>query len=388
MTSLVIKLLFEVYLEQKYSNLSMQKVNISASDAKIFYGTLENDLYLSKIIEYQFTKKIDKKSLILIKAILYQIIFLEQNKAKVLNQNLDVAKQYLKIAQIKFINYFIRHFNFTQLKFNYSDSIEFLAIKTSHPLFLVKMWSKQYGEEIAKKICENNVKNRTNYFFSLEETNYPKTDFKYCYRFEGKDLNKVLKEKYLIQDLASQQVVQMIDFSSCEQVLDLCAAPGTKATQFSLLYPEAKIDLVDIHAHRLKLVNYLIDKFNLTNLTCIEADATTFNNQKKYDLVMIDAPCCGYGVLNTKVDIKLRIDGSEMDQIISLQEKILDNGLKLMKKQAYLLYSTCSLNKKENEHQIQRILRMNPNLKLITEKTIFPFEYNNSGFYMALVKYE
>ena len=111
-------------------------------------------------------------------------------------------------------------------------------------------------------------------------------------------------------------------------------------------------------------------------------DATTFKSSVLYDRILCDVPCSGYGVLSRKPDIKLHMAPEDMDTLIPLQYSILNNVCQYVKVGGVLVYSTCTMNKKENEKQIEKFLRAHEEFSLVDEKTIFS-DTRQDGFYMA-----
>ena len=115
-------------------------------------------------------------------------------------------------------------------------------------------------------------------------------------------------------------------------------------------------------------------------------DATHLDDEFNYecfDKILLDGPCTGYGLIARKSDIRYRIKSTDMDGCIAMQARLLEESVKYLKPGGHLVYSTCTLNKKENEFQIQAFLKRHPNMVLLLERTIFPYEYDSDGFYMA-----
>ena len=107
---------------------------------------------------------------------------------------------------------------------------------------------------------------------------------------------------------------------------------------------------------------------------------------ESFDAILLDGPCSGLGVLARKPEIRYH-DASMMDELIQIQYELLKTASSLLKKGGHMVYSTCTLNKKENRKNIDRFLGEHPEFELIEDRTILPFEYHSDGFYMArLVK--
>ena len=116
-------------------------------------------------------------------------------------------------------------------------------------------------------------------------------------------------------------------------------------------------------------------------------DATIANfEEETFDCILMDVPCSGLGDLAHKPEIKWHTTSNDLDEIVNIQASILENNWKAVKKEGYIVYSTCTLNKKENDKQISSFLSKHEEMKLIKEETIFPFMNNGDGFYVALMQ--
>ena len=150
---------------------------------------------------------------------------------------------------------------------------------------------------------------------------------------------------------------------------------------------EGEILCGDIHEHRVHLIEEGAKRLGITCMKAVVMDATTLENiEGTFDRVLCDVPCSGYGVLANKSDIKYHMESSDMDTLIPLQQKILNCACEKVKQDGVLVYSTCTLNKKENEKQIEAFLSTHEDFILEEQKTIFPFEYQSDGFFMAKLR--
>ena len=104
-----------------------------------------------------------------------------------------------------------------------------------------------------------------------------------------------------------------------------------------------------------------------------------------FDRILLDAPCSGFGVLKRKPEIKYH-DSSVMDGLIPLQALLLENAYNLLKNDGTMVYSTCTINKKENGMMIEHFIQKHPDMKVIEQRTILNYEYHTDGFYMCKMK--
>ena len=149
-----------------------------------------------------------------------------------------------------------------------------------------------------------------------------------------------------------------------------------------------RIVCLDIHQHRVELIKKGVEKHGISIIEAKCMDATKCHELgETFDKVVLDAPCSGLGVLGQKPDLKLRIQPENLDEIVALQKQLLDTAAMVCKENGVLVYSTCTLNKKENEKQIESFLKRHEEFTLVSERSYFPYEYDTDGFYMAkLVK--
>jgi 16S rRNA (cytosine967-C5)-methyltransferase len=193
--------------------------------------------------------------------------------------------------------------------------------------------------------------------------------------------------KVIIQDENSQRVCVFADVKPNEIVMDVCSAPGTKTVQLAaMMQNKGKILALDVHPHRIKLVDQLVERSGAAIISTLVADATNLPQSIKgsiFDTVLIDAPCSGLGVLRRKPDIKMTIMPSDLDQIQKLQESILKESSGCVKVGGKLIYATCTINKKENQQQISSFLLTHPQFELVEEQQYLPHQNDADGFYMA-----
>ena len=162
--------------------------------------------------------------------------------------------------------------------------------------------------------------------------------------------------KIYIQDVGSYMLVKNVPDG--EKILDTCAAPGGKSIFLSEIYPDAKITACDISEEKTSRIKENIERCHALNVDVQISDATVFNPEFKeaFDVVLSDVPCSGLGVIGKKADIKYRLTEESLKSIYELQRNILDNVSKYVKKGGFLVYSTCTVNKKENEEQVERLV--------------------------------
>lgn len=387
--------LVKVIEEGQYANLMMRSSLNQAAEVdkglitQIVYGTLRNYRLCRFQWEHFAEKKCNPKIAILLDMSVYQLFWLDKVPSyAVVNEMVDLTPQSSK----GFVNAILRKV----LKQGKLDSDK-IAIQTSHPDWLVGLWTAHYGEEIMKNIClsdcmDANVVGRVNTIkcskeeLELDEKIHFLDDTAFVADFNLVQSDYFKEGKIVIQDESSQQVVKMMDLEQNLNVLDCCSAPGTKTSQIAMMMNNTgKIIAGELHEHRTELISTSMIHLGVTNVEVKQMDARFLHEHynEEFDRILVDAPCSGLGVLKRKPDIKIRCTPESIDEIVELQCEILQSASRCLKKGGILVYSTCTLNKKENDRQIANFLKTNVEYELLCEKTIFSTDANKDGFYMA-----
>ncbi|MCI7802051.1 MAG: 16S rRNA (cytosine(967)-C(5))-methyltransferase RsmB [Floccifex porci] len=393
----VYRALYEVIVHQVYSNLYL-KNNLYQVDCKdqalatnIFYGTIQNYSFCQYVWKQYAHYKVSDKIDVLLSMSVYQLIFLDKVPSyAIVNEAIEIAKKEEPRSK-GFVNAILRKIN--KNKINYPEN-EFnrLSIQYSLPVWLLKMWDKQYGSmqmrnmlPYCNQIMPLYIRYNPNYTF---ETTYEHI----CGTLYKTNLNQIANNqlykdgKISVQDEGSYQICLFLDIKENMNVLDCCAAPGTKSMAIAeMLHHSGHVDCIELHEHRKELIEKDIQRLSLNNVSCFCQDARDLSSFLEYDRVLCDVPCSGYGVLSRKPDIKLKMKPEDMDTLIPLQYEILESASKHVKKGGILVYSTCTINKKENEKQIEKFIENHSNYECLEMKTIFP-QKEKDGFYMAKLK--
>ena len=266
--------------------------------------------------------------------------------------------------------------------------------------WLIRMWCSQYGQDTAKKIAMHSnttlpIVVRRNSLL-INEENFLKDPYiekikdSELYVYIGEQISShpyYVKGYMSAQDPGSYQIARTLDVKCEEKVLDVCSAPGTKAMALAqFMNNKGTIDCLDIHEHRVQLIKKDAKRLHVDIIHAYCKDATKILDLGLYDRVLCDVPCSGYGVLARKPDIKLRMKSEDMDSLIKIQSEILASAASHVKENGCLVYSTCTLNKKENEKQIEYFIKNHPGFALEKEETLFPNEYSGGFFIAKLVR--
>ena len=386
------KALDEVVNKEVYSNLYLRNHlhEVSERDralaTRIFYGTIQNYRYCracwSKFVENKVNDKMD----VLLTMSTYQLLFLDKVPSyAIVNDAVNIAKR---------IN--VKYAGLTNAVLHKVKHIETkdVALKYSLPDWLYKMWVSQYGQEQALIMAKASVNILPLYVrrnvLKTEVEDFSSSEFicvkdpLYIYTQNDYFHHPYYQKGYMsAQDGGSFAIAKFVDPKENEKILDCCAAPGTKTMAMAeMMYNKGHIDSFDLHAHRKDLIESDAKRLGIDIVHAGVQDATKFKSSVLYDRILCDVPCSGYGVLSRKPDIKLRMLPEDMDTLIPLQYAILNNVCQYVKEGGFIVYSTCTMNKKENEKQIQRFLKEHDMFRLVDEVNIFS-DSKQDGFYMA-----
>lgn len=161
--------------------------------------------------------------------------------------------------------------------------------------------------------------------------------------------------KIYLQSLSSQLPPLYMKINDRDQVLDMCAAPGGKTTELSIMYPNSLITACEKNKIRCSRLEYNIKKQNVNNVTVMNIDGRDLSEYMSFDAILLDAPCSGTGTITGKGHTY----NETINNIVKTQEILLKKAIKLLKNDKYMIYSTCSILKEENEEQIKKVLSDN-----------------------------
>lgn len=402
--------------DNSYLNLEINRVfkkyqlNRQEKDliTKLVYGVVQYRLNLEyQLAPYLTNKKVKLKIKVLFLMAVYQFLYLDKipNYA-IVSETVNLAKK-IDSYSGKFVNAILRK---AFLELPRSDdglsAVERLSVSTSHPLWLVKMLQRQYGEEECQKILmANNQTPQLAARVNRLKTKREDLLVDPMLRAGGLGIDAVIflrgnvaESSYYqeglitVQDQASQLVAPLLDPQVGDYVLDMCAAPGTKTTHLAaLMKNKGKIVACDLFEHKMKLIAKNCQRLGCQNVELHLGDSRYLAREygrEVFDRILLDAPCSGLGVLGRKPEIRYH-DSRVMDTLIPLQAELLENAYILLKNNGRMVYSTCTINKKENEYQIAKFIQKHPDMLIIEERTILPYQYHSDGFYMCkLVKKE
>jgi 16S rRNA (cytosine967-C5)-methyltransferase len=432
-------LLDTIEKNQSYSNLllnsTIEKNKISPLDTglltELTYGTLQRrmalDFFLKPFIKN--SKKLEKWVLQLLRITLYQMVYLDKipDRAAIF-EAVEIAKKRGHKGIAGMVNGVLRSIQREGLPSLdvVSDPIERLSIETSHPEWLVKRWVSQFGMERTKEMCEVNLTAP----LQTARVNLTKTTLREC--IEDLDEEGFLIEKspiipeairalkgnlafsrafkkgmITIQDESSMLAAYALGPNENELILDACAAPGGKSTHIAeTMKLTGGVISLDLHEHKVKLINENAKRLGLGNIRTIAMDSRNAGEhfEKEYfDRILLDAPCSGLGVMRRKPDMKYTKKEQDLNQLSTIQQNLLKSVSPLVKKGGILVYSTCTVDKEENENTVFTFLQEHPEFEvdvtlkermpeaiqpLVTEGflQILPQDFGSDGFFIACLR--
>lgn len=405
---LAVKILNRVLNEGAYSNIILSKelneAELNDKDkallTEIVYGVLRRKKTLDVIIA-NFVKDIklmDKNILNILRVAIYQMNFLDKIPTyAACNEAVEEAKD-ISESDSKLVNGILRSFTKNPDDINVpGNKIDEYAYKFSFEPWMIRLLIKQYGENVAKKIMSGlntvpKISIRVNELNSdydevyekLEEMEYEISEGVICPEAinikGGKSIenNPLFKAgKITVQDESAMLVAPLLDLEKEMTVVDLCSAPGGKTTHISeILGNTGKVIAFDIHESKLGLIKENCERLGVTNVTTIAQDATKLNADlvESVDRVLIDVPCSGLGIIRKKPEIKWNKKRNDLREIVPIQREIMNNAWQYLKQGGVMIYSTCTLNKEENEENIEWFVKTHEDCEI---KRIFVGKQDN-----------
>lgn len=416
------KVISEILDKGAYSNVALaqtlRRENFSDLDRRfcteLVYGTVKTvstlDWKLQKYLNRPL-EKVDAKILSVLRLGMYQIFFMDRvpNSAAV-NESVELAKKISGIGASKFVNGVLRSCVREPDKSNLptGDDAESTALQTFHPLWLVNLFVEEFGLEAAKKICQvdneepplclrvNTLKtSRENILAELKSLGVEVEESKIaeegiiCKSHGALDRFKPLKLGLCqVQDESSMVAAHLLNPKPGDFVIDCCAAPGGKSTHIAaLMQNQGKVIACDIFEQKLEHIRQNAKRLGIKIIEPVLFDARKIGEKyfEQADRVLADVPCSGLGVIRRKADLRLKKNLADLEKLPELQPEILNSAAKTLKRGGVLVYSTCTILRRENEAVVEKFLSANDDFELIEEKKFLPHIDNTDGFYCAKI---
>lgn len=429
--------LYQIFEKEAYANLAVQEIlrqfplireekNLLT---ELVYGVCRRYNYLLWVIEQLSTrpiKKLHPTVRILLCIALYQLIYLDRiPESAAVNETVKISKKITHVGNSRFINGILRNFlrkkNQIVLPMKNENPISYYSLKYNVPEWLVRYWAESWGMSRTERIlaafqeqplmcirvntlkmsAEDLKKRLSDEKISFETVPYTRDAFIIKQRADLIFGDLLQNGLIYIQSISSMMPAIILEARPQEKILDMCAAPGSKTTYLaSLMENRGTIDAWDIYPHKINLIRENAKRLGISIIHAEVKDATRsypalYNT---YDKVLLDAPCSGLGVISHKPEIKWRRSETDLMEFPKVQKKLLENASRYIKKDGILVYSTCTLNKKENENIIEEFLSSHPgfvnvdfSISVAGESkngmmTLWPDQFGSDGFFLAKLR--
>ena len=326
--------------------------------------------------------KLDLEILTALRLALYQFRFLNRIPERAaLHESVEAVKRARKRSAAPFVNAILRKLSkSTPLCAPVppvASSCSQVAKTWSHPLWLVERWAKAYGLPTAQQIAQHNqstpttsIRLRTAFVESELQAEgiqlLPGAFLSDARRVASGDITKTkafCQGHVVIQDEASQLVAALVGQAQSMRILDCCAAPGGKTLAIADENPEAQITAIEIRPHRARALEKRLT--SNPHIRVLTADARHLPLAASFDRILADVPCSGTGTLARNPEIKWRLTPQDLTDLHDRQLAILRSALANLQPRGRLIYSTCSLEKEENEKVVEQVLSGSHSIRLL-----------------------
>ena len=413
---LAYKILLRIERDKAYSNIAVDAVlkNNDVVSApfvcQLVYGVIERKITLDYILSQFLTqplKKLNPQVLTVLRMGVYQIKFMDKvPDSAAVNESVKLVKKVKCAFASGLVNSVLRKVSTSDIEYPNTDNNAYnLSIRYSCPEKLVKHYLNDYGFKDAEAFLKDSLGNapivlrvntlKTTTDDLIELLSSENIRALKCDDLENAlvltDGDAVFKSKayhrglFHVQDKASQICISKLNPKPNEIVFDMCASPGGKSfTIAEKMENKGKIYSFDLYEHRVKLIS---DGAKRLGINANVGDASKFNDELPLaDKILCDVPCSGLGVIRRKPEIRYKYLDF-VDNLCELQYNILSCSAKYLKQNGILVYSTCSLNKKENENICDRFLADNNDFKKVEDYiTLWPHKNGTDGFFIAKFK--
>ena len=408
--------LMQILAEGAYNHTALRKLlrqngAMPAQDrafvTEIVNGTLRNYYYIDYVIN-QFshtrTEKIKPWLLAVLRTAVYQMLFLDVPDNAACNEAVKLAgvRGYRSLSG--FVNGVLRAIarGKQDICLPQKGTAEYLSVVFSHPLWLVKMWIAYYGYEQTEALCAaDNVAPDVTIRVNVLRTDV--VALTQSLQTEGVTVKSGIWEEnalhlsktadlqrleayrngwFHVQDESSQVAVAVLDPQPGECILDICAAPGGKSfTMAERMKNEGALVSRDLYVQKTMRIAEGAERLGISIIQAQPWDATLEDRAciGRFDKVLADVPCSGLGLLRKKPDIRLKKDGSEIDSLWKIQRNILIQAAQYVKDGGVLVYSTCTLSRKENEKNVMWFLQNHKEFQLENLRTYLPQSLSTQG---------
>lgn len=419
---LVVEILLLVTRDGQYSHIALNQVlekyqYLDKSDrafiTRVTEGTLERMIELDYITD-QFSKVKVKKMKPVIRAIVrsavYQLKYMDSvPDSAVCNEAVKLAVSRGFGGLRGFVNGVLRSIarNLDSVQYPPEGTKEYLSVRYSMPPWILEQWLAWYTPEQVEQMLRNFLEEKpTSIRCNLHQIS--REDLKRKLAGEGVKAEEVpelpcallisgydylgalpsfREGDFQVQDISSMLVAERANPREGDYIIDVCAAPGGKALHLAdKLRGTGMVQARDISDYKVGLIWDNIRRAGMENIEAVRWDATVLDEEsvEKADIVIADLPCSGLGVLGRKSDLKYRMTREGEKELAALQRQILSQVWRYVKPGGKLVYSTCTINREENEENAAWFQAEYPEFRLVSEEQLLPGQQAGDGFYIAV----
>jgi 16S rRNA (cytosine967-C5)-methyltransferase len=323
--------------------------------------------------------KLDPEVLVALRLGTYQLVFLDRiPRHAAINESVELVKRAGKASAAGMVNAVLRKVVKLEVR---------ARAELAHPEWIVKRWSGNFGLAAAHRICEYGQHPPQAAFYAEDPALIteladgsielePGKLLKNSFVLRSGDLSRSAAcrdHRLAVQDEGSQLVVLLVGNGTT--ILDCCAAPGGKTRILAEKNPNTTVIAMELHPRRAALLKKLVAA---PNVRIVAADVRAMPINKRFDRILVDAPCSGTGTLARNPEIKWRLKPEDLHRLQAYQREILRSAMKHVATGGRIVYSTCSLEPEENEQVIEKVLAENSRFRLIDARSRL-LELQSSG---------
>lgn len=369
--------------------------NLDARDRRqtraLVSGVLRHARYLEWLIGRLYSgrmRNLERTVRLHLQLALFEIIHQDNiPEAVSINQYVEMTKKKRGAAAGRLVNAILRNYLRKKSELDpdkiHTDRATAIAVRYSLPQWLTERWIEQFGPEQTRALASA-LNEIPDFDVHINEQRITRADFLKRLDAEGIDyqaadnipnmiklrsLQKIIAKGWLdeglctVQDESAVIPVLLLDIDAENRVLDMCAAPGGKFVQLLAKKPKLAV-AVDIDRGRLKRVRENVQRLGLAGGNYVVADGRKLPFKKGFDKILLDAPCSGLGVIRKHPDIKWRRSMQEINQFADLQADLLASASAFLEAHGKLVYSTCTIDYKENEQVVHSFVQAHTNWQL------------------------
>ncbi len=412
-----VRILLRVLTEATHLGLVWNDLSVNALAARdrrfvqrLVMGVLRRLAEIDYLIERTSRKqreRLDREVLWILRVAVYELLDLNTPPRAVVHEGVRLCRTFRKASATSFVNGVLREYLRRPVTLPEDTDTTSLAIRHSHPEWLVRRYVSRHGLDVATQLMQHNNREPEHFLWinpfragatevcrRLEENGFPcqpVDSVPNCLRTSAAVAKHALYERGagVFIDISSQWVANLPDVSQCRRIADLCAAPGGKSLVLASRLPVgARLIASDISLPRMLSMRERVVRLGVPALSLLRADLNrSCFKEETFDFVLLDVPCSGLGTLASNPDIRWRFRPEQLARLQEQQLGLLRSAFPLLRRGGELLYSTCSTEEEENETVVAEFLRSEPAARPLKPfQRTSPLLYGGQAFFAARVR--